>query len=212
MGWLEAERASLIGMVELACELEEWKLAALLSFYSMLYFRRRSYWKDWQTVGELGLKAGRFFGDESLEAVLLAMHGNLLHSQGRWKEAIDQAKMALAIVERIEGSAGEAELPDDTRAMLRMNRANVLSGIALSYMESGLFDEAAEYFARALEIERGIQDANEDMKDTSDMRNTLNNFGVLRQRQKRWDEANVLFSEALRRAVEVWGSVGRGHH
>ena len=77
LGWLEAERASLVAAVEQACDagLGElgWRLADALAGF----FQLRAHWDDWQHTHALALAAARRAGDRDAEGRVLASLADL---------------------------------------------------------------------------------------------------------------------------------------
>jgi hypothetical protein len=85
LGWLEAERASLVAAVKQACEGGLWELGWKLAATLTGFFRLRTHWDDWQDTHTLALAAARRAGDRDVEARILASLGDLHCYQVAWR-------------------------------------------------------------------------------------------------------------------------------
>jgi len=120
-------------------------------------------------------------GAESLETALaLNVLAIFLQRQGRYREAEDLDKRALAIREKIQGP----EHPDV---------ATILNNLALLYKDQDRYEEAEPLLKRALAIRKRVLGPG----NPAEMAAILNNLALLYKDQGRSEEAEPLLKRAL---------------
>ncbi|MCK2217626.1 tetratricopeptide repeat protein [Actinomadura sp. ATCC 31491] len=175
--WLNAERLSLLAMVELAGRLELWELTwGLARAFCSLCHSLRAYWADWKAVAELGCAAAGRTGDARALAIALldaaAVHGGL----GLRERALEEARQAL------DAFTGLGE----TWWAARARRT-----IGMTLFSDGHLDPAQGYLIEAIAAFKG-----ED--DPWWMARTQRNLAELRMAERRPEEARELLEDALR--------------
>jgi esterase/lipase superfamily enzyme len=121
----------------------------------------------------------RFREDSSSYAVAISVLARLYQAQGRFKEAEDYVKRALAIDER--------DYPPD-----HPNIAGDFSALGQLYQAEGRLDEAEPLLKRALAINENASES-----DPADVGRALNNLAWLYQEQGRYAEAEPLVTRSL---------------
>jgi DNA-binding SARP family transcriptional activator len=109
LGWIEAERASLVAAVEQACQAHMgglgWRLADSLAGF----FQLHAHWDDWQHTHTLTLAAARRAGDRDVEARLLAGLGDLHGERDRADDARRCLHQSLAAFRETGNRRGELQ-------------------------------------------------------------------------------------------------------
>jgi tetratricopeptide (TPR) repeat protein len=135
LGWLEAERASLVAAVRQAHDaglLEHcWRLADTLAGY----FQLRCHWDDWQQTHGLALAAARQAGDREAEGRILAG----LHDLHGYRQHLDKAIGCL-----------QQSLAAFRQAGNRRGELDSLLALSGHDLRQGRFDEAAARFGQIL--------------------------------------------------------------
>jgi tetratricopeptide (TPR) repeat protein len=107
--WFEAERTSLVAVVQQACQagLGEfgWRLADSLTGF----FQDRAHWDDWQHTHTLALAAARQAGDRDAEAAVLGSLGDLHTHRHRMDDAVCCLEQSLAAFRETGNRRGELQ-------------------------------------------------------------------------------------------------------
>lgn len=90
--------------------------------------------RQWLSHAEAAIE--RLGGDDALSAWLLNNHGNLLHAEGKYQEALEQQKRALALRQRLFGAA-HSEV------------AMSLNNLGATYSALGRYAEAIQHHEQA---------------------------------------------------------------
>jgi DNA-binding SARP family transcriptional activator/tetratricopeptide (TPR) repeat protein len=109
LGWLEAERASLIAAVEQACDAGLWEPAWRLADTLGSFFQLRAHWDDWQHAHALALAAVRQAGDRDAEGCILLSLGDLHGYRYRVGDAIRCTQQGLAAFAETGNRRGELQ-------------------------------------------------------------------------------------------------------
>lgn len=174
--WLNAERLSLVAMINLARQLELWELTwGLARAFCSLCHSLRAYWADWKEVAELGREAAERTGDRRSLAIALldaaAVHGGL----GLRDRGLEEARQALEIF---------TELGESWWA------ARSMRTIGMTLFSDGHLDRAQDYLVGAVTGFKG-----ED--DVWWMARTQRNLAEMRMAERRPEEARELLEDAL---------------
>ncbi|MFE4053905.1 BTAD domain-containing putative transcriptional regulator [Streptomyces sp. YIM B13518] len=181
--WLEAEHASLVAGVGLACRLGLDKEAcALTSALVQASFRVNNQFDQWWRTHETALTTAKNAGNLHGEAVLLVGLGQLRYEQDRFADANHYFREALATFRRLGDIAGQA---------------TALSGIAVASREQGHFAEAMACLEQALPRFRRLHDA-------VGVAQVCYDIGFIHREQGRFDEA----TDHLHTALEIYRSLG----
>jgi CHAT domain-containing protein/Tfp pilus assembly protein PilF len=111
-----------------------------------------------------------------------------LYSQGRYEEAIPQAKRALEITESIYGEN-------------HLNVATTLNNIAQLYSVSGRFMEAESSYKRSIQICENALGA-----DHEEVTKSLNNLALLYRSTGKFNDAEKLLKRSMEIIKNKWGS------
>ena len=174
--WLNAERLSLMAMINLARQLELWELTwGLARAFCSLCHSLRAYWADWHAVAETGYQAALRTGDRRAVAISLleraaVQRGLGAHQQGR--EGADQALETFT------------ELGETWWA------ARAMRTVGMALFNDGNLDRAQEYLIGAITAFKG-----ED--DLWWMARTQRNLAEMRMAERRPEEARELLEASL---------------
>ncbi|MGP4098199.1 ATP-binding protein [Nonomuraea sp. KM90] len=174
--WLNAERLSLLAMINLAHQLRLWELTwGLARAFCSLCHSLRAYWADWSAVARIGCEAAAHTGDRRSLAIALldsaAVHGGL----GVRGRALDEAERALEIC---------TELGESWWA------ARAMRTIGMTLFSDGHLDRAQDFLIGAITAFKG-----ED--DPWWMARTQRNLAEMRMAERRPEEARELLEDAL---------------
>ncbi|MEV4174180.1 tetratricopeptide repeat protein [Nonomuraea sp. NPDC049709] len=174
--WLNAERLSLLAMINLAQQLRLWELTwGLARAFCSLCHSLRAYWADWSAVARIGCEAAAHTGDRRSLAIALldsaAVHGGL----GVRGRALDEAERALEIC---------TELGESWWA------ARAMRTIGMTLFSDGHLDRAQDFLMGAITAFKG-----ED--DPWWMARTQRNLAEMRMAERRPEEARELLEDAL---------------
>jgi DNA-binding SARP family transcriptional activator len=135
LGWLEAERASLVAAVRQAHDagLFEycWRLADTLAGFFQLHV----HWDDWQQTHALALTGARQAGDSDAEGRILGSLGDLHDCRQHVEDAIDCLQQSLAAFREAGNRRGELD------SLIALGRYD---------LRQGRFGEAAARFEQGL--------------------------------------------------------------
>jgi DNA-binding SARP family transcriptional activator/tetratricopeptide (TPR) repeat protein len=135
LGWLEAERASLVVAVGQAHDAGLWEHCWRLAVTLAGFFQLRAHWDDWQQTHALALTAARQAGDREAEGRLLAGLHDLHGCRRHLEEAIGCLQQSLVAFREAGNRRGELD-----------------SLLALGHhdLRQGRFGEAAARFEQGL--------------------------------------------------------------
>ena len=152
LGWCEAERPSLIAVVEQACDAGFWEPTWRLAGTLGGFFQLRAHWDDWQDTHTLALTAARRAGDRDAEGGVLASLGDLNMYRNRIDDATCCLHQGLAAFGEIGNRGGELQCLlslgeisrlqgrfDDAIALLEQSLAGFRELGARSWEALGLF-------------------------------------------------------------------------
>ena len=175
LAWLEAERGTLVTLVELATERGLWPAAWNLSELLSEFLSRRGYRADLERVHRLAVQAARQAGHREAEARGLSNLGLVLGHQGHWEQAVEHQQQALTIWGQTRNRHGEAQ-----------TRTNL--GLALAHQ--GHWQLAADHHRQALAV---LQE----LGDRHGQAQTLNSLGNVLVLQGHWQEATDHYQQSL---------------
>ncbi|MGW2215355.1 tetratricopeptide repeat protein [Nonomuraea sp. NPDC001684] len=174
--WLNAERLSLLAMINLAAQLRLWELTWGLSrAFCSLCHSLRAYWADWADVADIGCEAGRRTGDRRALAIALLNSAIVRGGMGLRERALREAEQALEIF----GDLGE------TWWAARARRT-----VGMTLISGGHLDRAQDYLIGAITAFK-----HED--DLWWMARTQRNLAEMRMAERRPEEARDLLEDAL---------------
>lgn len=199
LAWFEAERATLIAIVDAATDSGLLDVAWQLPWVLLSYFYRRSLWDDWISCYQRGLDAALASADRYGEGVMYTGLGVAHSDLRKYTTAIDYHERAHAIFEDLGDPHGQA---------WNLNNLGVI------YVELNRLNEAADCFQRAMPMFRDTGEAQGEAI-------CLNNLGDTARRLGQLDTAIEHLKRALgvqRRADDRAGfqytlhSLGDVHH
>ena len=185
LGWLDAERASLVAAVQMAADTGRGQAAMRLPLMLAEYFSWRRRFDDWIATTTLSLDAARRLGDRRREAGALNNLGLALAEVRRFEEAITAHQDAAAIARDTGDRDGEGR---------------ALNNLGLALREVRRFDEAITAHQDAAAIYRDT--GNRHREGTA-----LNNLGVALRYVRRFEEAIT----ACQDAAAVYRDTGDRH-
>lgn len=169
--WLNAERLSMLALINLAKELELWELTwGLARAFCSLCHSLRAYWSDWRVAAEIGHEAAVRTGDRRAIAIALLDRAAVLGGSG-----LAGAERALEVF---------IELGESWWA------ARSMRAIGMTLYSNGHLDRAQDYLLGAITGFKG-----ED--DLWWMARTQRNLAELRLAERRPEEARELLEDAL---------------
>ena len=174
LAWLDAERASLVGAVQMAADTGRDQAAMRLPFRLAEYLSWRRRFDDWLAVTTIGLDAARRLGDRANQGVALNNLGLALQEVRRFDEAVTALQDA-ATIYRDTGD--------------RHSEGAALNNLGLALRGVRRFDEAIT----------AHQDAATIYRDTGDRHGegaALNNLGLALRGVRRFDEAITAHQDA----------------
>ena len=175
LAWLDEERASLIGAVQLAAE-TGWDQAALrLPLLLAQYFGWRRRFDDLLITTTTGLRVAERLGDLAHQGDALNNLGSALQELCRFEEAVTALREAASIFRQTGDLVGEGD---------------ALNNLGLALKAALRFSEAitAHQAAAALYRETG---------DRHSEGNALNNLGLALKAEHRLDEAIMAHQQAI---------------
>ncbi|MEU1719786.1 tetratricopeptide repeat protein [Nonomuraea sp. NPDC005692] len=174
--WLNAERLSLLGMINLAAQFRLWELTWGLSrAFCSLCHSLRAYWADWADVADIGCEAGRRTGDRRALAIALLNSAIVRGGMGLRERALNEAEQALEIF----GDLGETWWA-----------ARAMRTVGMTLISGGHLDRAQDYLIGAITAFK-----HED--DLWWMARTQRNLAEMRMAERRPEEARDLLEDAL---------------
>ncbi|OAR23734.1 hypothetical protein A8W25_14565 [Streptomyces sp. ERV7] len=185
VGWFDAERDNLLGVVKLAVDWGLDELAWELAAGAAPYYDHRCLYQDWQHGHRLALDAAEAAGNVRGVSVLLRGLGQLHIYQDEFDRATRALESSLGLCQDGGDKRGEA---------LSMAMLSTVSRV------QGRDAEALERVERALAIAAGEGDRHIEAQLSCSM-------AVMKLMQDELDEAAVWFDEALSQAR----SLGDGH-
>lgn len=220
--WLDAERRSVVAAVERASELGLAELACDLAAALLSSFRTRNSFDDWWRTHDAALGAARAAGDRRSAAVLLLGLGQLRYEQDRLAEAADYYQRALDICVETGDRRGSAAaliglatsrryLGQFDAALHLLEQAGTICrelgdvaglaesvyGTGYTYLETGRLDAAEAALTEALEAYRACGNARR-------VGITLRSLGLVHRAGGRLTSAASLFGQA----IEVFRAIG----
>jgi DNA-binding SARP family transcriptional activator len=215
LGWLEAERPSLIAAVEQACDAGFWEFAWRLADTLGSFFQLRAHWDDWQHTHVLALAAVRRAGDRDAEGCILLSLGDLHGYRYRVDDAIGCTQQGLAAFRgtgnrrgELQGLVSLGEIRglqgrfDDATAMLEQALAGLRElsmrsweALALVYLgqvhcQQGRLDVALACFEQGLTLIRAIGDRSWEAP-------ILRHIALTHNLQGRFAEADACLKQSL---------------
>ncbi len=174
--WLNAERLTLIAMIDQARSLKMWELAwGLGRAFCSLCHSMRAYWSDWRAVAEIVCEAAERMGDPRALGIALLDRAAVTGGQGGRRTAGEDAERALVAF---------TELDEPWWA------ARAMRAVGMTLFNDGNIDRAQGYLIGAIK-------AFKDEKDTWWAARTQRNLAELRLAQRRPEEARELLEDAL---------------
>jgi len=185
LGWLDAERDSLVAAARVALDTGLDQAAKSLPLLMSYYLNFRGLCDDLLAVTAIGLDAARRLGDRAAEGESLNNKGTALIGLKRYDEALTAYEEAAAIVREAGDHQAQGELA-----------ANL--GVALSGLRR--YEEALTAYQAASAIFR-------EARDRHGEGTALNNIGTVRHALGQYDEARAAYQEA----VAVFRQTGDRH-
>nr|BFE81681.1 hypothetical protein GCM10020093_042820 [Planobispora longispora] len=174
--WLNAERLTLIAMIDQARDLELWELAwGLGRAFCSLCHSMRAYWSDWRAVAEIVCEAAERMGDPRALGIALLDRAAVTGGQGGRRTAGEDVERALVAFTELDESWWAA------RAM---------RSVGMTLFNDGNIDRAQGYLIGAI-------NAFKQEKDPWWAARTQRNLAELRLAQRRPEEARELLEDAL---------------
>ena len=225
LGWLDAERASLVAAVQMAADTGRGQAARRLPLLLAEYLSWRRRFDDQITTITLSVDAARRLGDRRGEAGALTGLGFALREVRRFEEAITACQDAAAIFRDTGDRRGEGRALNNLGIALREVRrfgeaitacqdaAAILREIGDQHGEGmalGNLGVALRYVRRFEEAITACQDAAAIFRDTGDRHRegtALNNLGLALRYVRRFDEAIT----AQQDAAAVFRATGDRH-
>ena len=174
-GWLAAERASLVALVEQVHAAALWDRTWQLAETLRDMFDWRADWRSWKRSHQLALDAARRGGDTPAEGRILRCLGVLHLELGRYEESAAFLTQASAIF------SGQGT---------HHQRAAAMRNLGDTYRYLGRLTDAIDAFTAALAVFR--QEA-----DTSWAAGALNGAGDAYRGLSRWHESDSAFRDCL---------------
>jgi DNA-binding SARP family transcriptional activator/Flp pilus assembly protein TadD len=229
LDWCEAERANLTAVIGYASaqgwHTHTWHLASAL----WRFFVLRGYSDDALTTLGLALAAADRLDEPSLQAEALGSLGLAYQRLGRYVEAVDHQRRALALYQQVGDGAGEAAactslglvyhllgrydeaLDHQARALDLYRQAGdargqgrALTSLAFVHTRLGRYERAREACAAAVGLSRQVGDA--ECEGIA-----LDTLGIVAQRLGRFEEAHDHYQQALRVRREIGDRHGEGN-
>ncbi|MEU8357499.1 tetratricopeptide repeat protein [Nonomuraea sp. NPDC048882] len=174
--WLNAERLSLIAMIQQAHQLRLWELTwGLARAFCSLCHSLRAYWADWAVVAELGTRAAAATGDRRSLAIALLDAASVHGGMGLRDRGLEEAEGALAIF---------TDLGESWWA------ARAMRTIGMTLFSDGHLDRAQDFLIEAITAFKGEE-------DLWWMARTQRNLAEMRMAERRPEEARELLEDAL---------------
>jgi DNA-binding SARP family transcriptional activator/tetratricopeptide (TPR) repeat protein len=181
LDWCEAERANLTAVIGYAAaqgwHTHTWHLASAL----WRFFVLRGYSDDALTTLGLALAAADRLDEPWLQAEALSSLGLAYQRLGRYVEAVDHQRRALALYQQVEDRAGEAA---------------ACNSLGLVYHLLGRYAEALDHQGRALALYRAAGDARGQGR-------ALTSLAFVDTRLGRYERAREHCEEAVRLSRQV---------
>jgi DNA-binding SARP family transcriptional activator/tetratricopeptide (TPR) repeat protein len=175
LGWLEAERASLVAAVKQACDAGLWEPGWRLADTLASFFEVHAHWDDWQHTHTQALAVARRAGDRDAEGRVLGSLGELHWNRDRLDDAVSCLQQSLAAFRETGNRRGE------------LHCLLTLGGIDV---RQGRFGDASARFEQSL---AGFRE----LGWRSGEANALYELGQLHRQQGRLEEAIVCLLESL---------------
>ncbi|MDP9866501.1 MULTISPECIES: tetratricopeptide repeat protein [Streptosporangium] len=174
--WLNAERLTLVAMINQARGLEMWELAwGLGRAFCSLCHSLRAYWSDWRAVAEIVCEAAVHMDDRRALGIALLDRAAVTGGQGSHQVARADAERALELFTGLGESWWAA------RAM---------RSVGMSLFSDGNLDLGQDYLIEAITAFKGEDDRWWTAR-------TQRNLAELRLAQRRPEQAKELLEEAL---------------
>lgn len=141
--WCDRERVNLLDALRQADECGYSDIVWKMSVALMAFFERFSYWNDWISSHQAGVRAARRLGDKTAEAWVLILLGDAYWDMGNHPDALVHYRKAL----EVSRAAGD-----------KWGEAFSLRGSGLVSQSLGDYSQAIEFSCAALPIVREIGD------------------------------------------------------
>jgi tetratricopeptide (TPR) repeat protein len=175
LAWLDEQRASLIGAVQLAAE-TGWDQAAMrLPLLLAQYFVWRRRFDDLLATTTIGLRVAKRLGDLAHQGDALNNLGSALQELFRFEEAVKTLREAAAIFRQTGDLVGEGD---------------ALNNLGLALKATLRFSEAITAHQAAAGLYRETGDRHSEG-------NALNNLGLALRAERRLDEAIMAHQQAI---------------
>jgi tetratricopeptide (TPR) repeat protein len=182
LGWLDAERASLVAAVAHAAGRGWPEHATRLAVILFRYLDSGGYWSEAISVHTCARRAAQQTGDHASEAAALTSLGVTCWQQGRYQQASGHLRQALDLFREIGDRRGAAR---------------ALNALGLADMPQGRYEQAAGHLRQALDLFGEIG-------HRAGAAYALGNLGVVDQRQGRYEQA----AGHHRQALDLFGEIG----
>ncbi|MBG0818244.1 tetratricopeptide repeat protein [Planomonospora sp. ID82291] len=174
--WLNAERLTLVALINQARGMEMWELAwGLGRAFCSLCHSLRAYWSDWRAVAEIACEAAERMGDRRALGIALMDRAAVTGGQGGHRRARRDAERALEIFTGL----GE-----------RWWAARAMRTVGMTLFSDGGLDRGQEHLTAAIAVFR-------EEDDRWWAARTRRNLAELRLAQRRTEEARQLLEDAL---------------
>ncbi|MFD8493360.1 tetratricopeptide repeat protein [Amycolatopsis sp. NPDC059657] len=188
LAWLDAERPSLVGSVDLAYSMGRYTSTGALAAALYDYFELRKHLADWIATAELALTAARRLGNRRSEGLALTHVGNAHRDLGQHQRALEHHRLSLDI----------ARAASD-----RYAEGRCLTNLGNAYLALGRTDEAVRFNEESLRIRRQLN-------DRYGQRITLNHLGNAYRHAGRMNDAVDCYLESLEIRREMGDPNGEG--
>jgi DNA-binding SARP family transcriptional activator len=215
LGWLEAERVSLVAAVQQAYDAGCWEPAWRLAESLAGFFGDRALWDDWQHTHTLAVAAADRAGDRHAQARVLGGLGDLHTGRHRWDDAVCCLEQSLVAFRETGNRRGElhcllslgdiearlgrfgaavARLEQSLAGSLevgwRSGQARALFGLGDLHYCQGRLTEATSCLEESLTLIRAVGDRSWEAP-------ILRNLGLTRSAQGRFEEAIACLEQSL---------------
>jgi DNA-binding SARP family transcriptional activator/Tfp pilus assembly protein PilF len=184
--WLDAERATLVAVAAETAEGGWPEHAKRLGSTLFRYLDTGGHHQETIVIHTAALQAARHAGDRPAEASALNGLGVVAWRQGRYEQAADHYRQAVALYREAGDRNGEAR---------------ALGNLGALAWRQGRYDQAADYYRQGLALFRETGDR------VSEGR-SLTNLGLVDGRQGRWQQAADAYQRALALQRETGDQAG----
>jgi tetratricopeptide (TPR) repeat protein len=185
LGWLDAERAGLVGVVRMAAATGRDQIASRLPIVLVRYLSWRRRFDDWLETTRISLDASRRIADKAREGIAMNNLGVALREIRRFKDAIIACQDAVVIHRELGDRRGESD---------------ALNNLGAALQEARRFDEA-------IVVHRADLRTCLEIGDRHGAGDALNNLGVTLAELRRYSEAVTAHEDA----VAIYRETGDRH-